>query len=87
MYAQLYPESQPPARLWLSETDFERSELRLLAKFLGRDLVHRDAALNARAFGLLGMDAGQQHGAAARMVARTVAERPAVDLRQSAQHQ
>ena len=56
--------------------------MRVLAEFLGGDLVDRDAGVDAGAFGLLGMDAGEPGGARARMIAGAVAERPAVDLGQ-----
>ena len=68
------------------EADLERGELRALAELLGRDLVDRNAGVDVRAFGLLGVDAGEPGGARARVVARAVAERAAVDLRQAAQH-
>ena len=38
------------------------------------------------ALGLLGMHAGEPGGARARMVARAIAQRAAVDLRQAAEH-
>ena len=58
-----------------------------LPNSLRGDLVGGDAGVDVRAFGLLGMDAGEPGGARARMVARAIAERAAVDLRQAAEHQ
>ena len=67
----------------LFEADFERCQLRVLAEFLGGDLIRRNPGVDVRALGLLGMHAGEPGGAGARVVARAVAQRAAVRLRQS----
>ena len=55
------------------EAEFERGELGALAEFAGGDLVGGDAGVDADAFGLLGVDAGEPGGAFARVIARAVA--------------
>ena len=50
---------------------------------LRRDLVDRDAVLDVRARGLARVDAGQERAAGARVVARPVAERVAVLVREA----
>ncbi len=65
------------------EAEFERGELRGLAEFARGDLVGGDARVDADAFGLLGVDAGQPGGAFAGVVAGAIAQRAAVDLREA----
>src|SRR4051794_40487029 len=61
----------------------ERGELGLFTELLCRNLIDRDSRVDARAFGFLGMHSSEPRGARPGVVARAVAERPAVDLRQA----
>src|SRR6185295_15504285 len=67
------------------EAELERRQLGVLAELLRRDLIGGDAQLEIGAAGLARVDAGQERRGGARVVARAVAERPAVDLRQAAE--
>ena len=69
------------------EADLERSQLGGLAELAGGDLVDGNAGVDVSALGFLGMHTRQPGGAGTRVVSGSVAEGPAVRLRQSAQHQ
>jgi hypothetical protein len=57
--------------------------LRVLTQFARGQLVGRDAGVNTDAFRLFGVDARKPCGALARMIARAVAQRPALHLGQA----
>ena len=66
-----------------SQPELEGGEARLRPDGLRGDLVDGDAVLDVGARGLLRMDAGQERGPGAGMVAAAVAERVAVMVGQS----
>ena len=64
-------------------SELERGEPRRRTDVLRRDLVDRDAVLDVGAGGLAGMDAGQVRGGRAGVIARAIAERHAVPVREA----
>ena len=65
---------------------FQRRDLGLVAELLGHQLIHRHAAGDVGAFGLLDMDAGQIAAAAAAMVARAIAQSFGLDMGEAGEH-
>ena len=68
------------------QPELERGQLGVLSELLGRDLIGGDPEVEIGAAGLVRMDAGEERRGRARVVARAVAERPPVYLRQPAEH-
>ena len=68
------------------EPELERGQLRVFAQLPGCDLIGGDTQAEIGAAGLERVDTGQEGRGRARVIARTVAERPTVHLRQPAEH-
>src|SRR5207237_9747811 len=63
------------------EPELERGELRVLSEVLGRNLIRRDPESKIGAAGLSRMDAREERGGRAGVIAGAVGERAPVDLR------
>ena len=68
------------------EAELHRRQLRVFAERFRRNLIGRDAKLEVRAAGLVRMHAGQERRRRPRVIARPVAKRASVRLREPAEH-